>query len=72
VPASVTDTGWLSTIPTDRPVLVLAEGLTMYLTGSAQQCNEFCSFVILNGRAVSGHAQRQVCLNDGVPSAARR
>ena len=35
VAASVTDPGWLSTIPADRPVLLLAEGLTMYLTESA-------------------------------------
>jgi O-methyltransferase involved in polyketide biosynthesis len=28
---SVTDLGWLDAIPGDRPVLVLAEGLTMYL-----------------------------------------
>jgi methyltransferase (TIGR00027 family) len=31
VPASVTDSGWLSTIPADRPTLMIAEGLTMYL-----------------------------------------
>jgi O-methyltransferase involved in polyketide biosynthesis len=35
IAASVTDPGWLSTIPADRPVLLLAEGLTMYLTASA-------------------------------------
>lgn len=35
VAASVTDPGWLSVIPVDRPVLLLAEGLTMYLTESA-------------------------------------
>lgn len=29
--SSVTDLGWLARIPTDRPVCVLAEGLTMYL-----------------------------------------
>jgi O-methyltransferase involved in polyketide biosynthesis len=28
----VTDFGWLEEIPTDRPVLVIAEGLTPYLT----------------------------------------
>ncbi len=32
LPASVTDPSWLADIPTDRPVLFLAEGLTMYLT----------------------------------------
>lgn len=32
VPASVTDPAWLQTIPSNRPTLVLAEGLTMYLT----------------------------------------
>jgi O-methyltransferase involved in polyketide biosynthesis len=32
VPASVAEPDWLSVIPTDRPVLLLAEGLTMYLT----------------------------------------
>lgn len=32
VAASVTDPGWLAEIPTDRPTLILAEGLTMYLT----------------------------------------
>ncbi|MQA98166.1 MAG: class I SAM-dependent methyltransferase [Streptosporangiales bacterium] len=30
--ASVTDEGWLSSIPGDRPVFVVTEGLTMYLT----------------------------------------
>jgi methyltransferase (TIGR00027 family) len=32
--ASVTDPGWLEGIPTDRPVLVIAEGLLMYLAAS--------------------------------------
>lgn len=32
VSASVTDPGWLADIPRDRPVLMLGEGLTMYLT----------------------------------------
>ncbi len=32
VPASVTDTDWLDQVPTDRPVLVVAEGLMYYLT----------------------------------------
>lgn len=32
VSASVTDPAWLADIPTDRPVLALGEGLTMYLT----------------------------------------
>ncbi|MDX1871519.1 class I SAM-dependent methyltransferase [Mycolicibacterium sp. 120266] len=32
IPASVTDPAWLADIPTDRPVLMLGEGLTMYLT----------------------------------------
>jgi O-methyltransferase involved in polyketide biosynthesis len=32
IPASVTDPAWLEPIPPDRPVLMLAEGLTMYLT----------------------------------------
>ncbi len=32
VSASVTDPAWLAEIPTDRPVLAVAEGLTMYLT----------------------------------------
>lgn len=32
VSASVTDPAWLADIPTDRPVLMLAEGLTMYLS----------------------------------------
>lgn len=32
VAASVTDPAWLSDIPADRPVLVIAEGLTYYLT----------------------------------------
>ncbi|OBH88803.1 class I SAM-dependent methyltransferase [Mycobacterium sp. E2733] len=32
VPASATDPSWLAGIPTDRPVLMLAEGLSMYLT----------------------------------------
>ena len=32
VPASVTDPAWLQAIPADRPTLLLAEGLTMYLT----------------------------------------
>lgn len=30
--ASVTDPAWLADIPADRPVLMLGEGLTMYLT----------------------------------------
>jgi methyltransferase (TIGR00027 family) len=32
VAASVTDPAWLAEIPGDRPVLLLAEGVTMYLT----------------------------------------
>lgn len=32
VSASVTDPSWLADIPHDRPVLMLAEGLTMYLS----------------------------------------
>ncbi|BDB44352.1 class I SAM-dependent methyltransferase [Mycobacterium kiyosense] len=32
--ATVTDEGWLEEIPTDRPLLMVAEGLLMYLTGS--------------------------------------
>jgi O-methyltransferase involved in polyketide biosynthesis len=32
VASSVTDPRWLADIPADRPVLLLAEGLTMYLT----------------------------------------
>jgi O-methyltransferase involved in polyketide biosynthesis len=32
VPASVTDPAWLQAIPPDRPVLMIAEGLVMYLT----------------------------------------
>jgi methyltransferase (TIGR00027 family) len=35
VAASVTDPGWLAAIPNDRPVLLLAEGLTMYLEEAA-------------------------------------
>ncbi|MCX2729190.1 class I SAM-dependent methyltransferase [Saccharopolyspora sp. NFXS83] len=31
IAASVTETGWLSEVPTDLPVLVVAEGLSMYL-----------------------------------------
>jgi O-methyltransferase involved in polyketide biosynthesis len=32
VDASVSDSAWLTGIPSDRPVLAIAEGLTMYLT----------------------------------------
>jgi O-methyltransferase involved in polyketide biosynthesis len=32
IAASVTDPAWLAEIPGDRPVLAIAEGLTMYLT----------------------------------------
>nr|WP_090346301.1 class I SAM-dependent methyltransferase [Mycolicibacterium malmesburyense]CRL78892.1 O-methyltransferase involved in polyketide biosynthesis [Mycolicibacterium malmesburyense] len=32
--ASVTDPSWMAEIPTDRPVLMIAEGLTMYLAES--------------------------------------
>lgn len=32
IAASVTDPAWLADIPGDRPVLMLGEGLTMYLT----------------------------------------
>jgi methyltransferase (TIGR00027 family) len=32
VAASVTDPAWLADVPTDRPTLMIAEGLTMYLT----------------------------------------
>lgn len=35
IAASVTDPGWLAEIPDDRPALLLAEGLTMYLEESA-------------------------------------
>lgn len=31
IAASVTDPAWLPTVPADRPTLVIAEGLTMYL-----------------------------------------
>ncbi|MEF2278421.1 class I SAM-dependent methyltransferase [Deinococcus sp. YIM 134068] len=31
ITASVTDAGWLRSVPADRPVLVVAEGLLMYL-----------------------------------------
>jgi O-methyltransferase involved in polyketide biosynthesis len=31
IAASATDPGWLEDIPTDRPVLLLAEGVSMYL-----------------------------------------
>ncbi|MGI5491497.1 class I SAM-dependent methyltransferase [Microtetraspora malaysiensis] len=34
---SVTEPGWLPDIPRDRPALVVAEGLTMYLTGPAME-----------------------------------
>ncbi|MGV0643837.1 class I SAM-dependent methyltransferase [Mycolicibacterium sp. XJ879] len=34
VPASVTDPAWLADIATDRPTLMIAEGLTMYLQPS--------------------------------------
>lgn len=34
VSASVTDPSWLGTIPADRPALLLAEGLSMYLADS--------------------------------------
>ncbi|MFD9962953.1 class I SAM-dependent methyltransferase [Amycolatopsis sp. NPDC058986] len=30
--SSVTDFGWLDQVPSDRPALIVAEGLTMYLT----------------------------------------
>lgn len=33
--ASVTDTAWLAEVPADRPALVVAEGLTMYLEPAA-------------------------------------
>jgi O-methyltransferase involved in polyketide biosynthesis len=33
--SSVTETGWLEHVPTDRPTLVIAEGLTMYLPQDA-------------------------------------
>lgn len=32
--SSVTEAGWLQRVPADRPVLVVAEGLTMYLTAA--------------------------------------
>lgn len=32
VAASVTDPGWLTAVPADLPVLMIGEGLTMYLT----------------------------------------
>ncbi|HEX7428255.1 MAG TPA: class I SAM-dependent methyltransferase, partial [Mycobacterium sp.] len=35
VAASVTDPAWLADIPADRPTLMIAEGLTMYLTEEA-------------------------------------
>ncbi|MGD9619179.1 MAG: class I SAM-dependent methyltransferase [Mycolicibacterium sp.] len=41
IAASVTDRGWLAEIPKGRPTLMLAEGLTMYLTeheGAALLC----------------------------------
>lgn len=34
VAASVTDQAWPASVPSDRPTLILAEGLTMYLTES--------------------------------------
>ncbi len=35
VPSSVTDLDWLATVSADRPVLMLAEGVTMYLNRDA-------------------------------------
>ncbi|MGB3437964.1 MAG: class I SAM-dependent methyltransferase [Actinophytocola sp.] len=35
VPSSVTETAWLQRVPADRPTLVVAEGLTMYLDPAA-------------------------------------
>jgi O-methyltransferase involved in polyketide biosynthesis len=32
IPSSATESGWLKSVPVDRPVLVIAEGLMMYLT----------------------------------------
>ena len=32
IAASVTDPGWLAEVPRDRPLLMVGEGLTMYLT----------------------------------------
>ncbi|ORW92015.1 methyltransferase [Mycobacterium sp. IEC1808] len=32
--SSVTDAAWLDEVPTDRPALIVAEGLLMYLTGA--------------------------------------
>jgi len=32
--SSVTDEAWMDEIPTDRPMLMVAEGLVMYLTES--------------------------------------
>jgi O-methyltransferase involved in polyketide biosynthesis len=34
IAASVTDPAWLSQVRTDRPTLMIGEGLTMYLTGA--------------------------------------
>ena len=34
VAASVTDPAWLAKVPTDRPTLMIGEGLTMYLTAA--------------------------------------
>ncbi|MFG2222115.1 class I SAM-dependent methyltransferase [Streptomyces sp. NPDC048644] len=32
IPASVTDPGWTASLPSDRPTMIVAEGLLMYLT----------------------------------------
>jgi O-methyltransferase involved in polyketide biosynthesis len=75
VPASVTDPAWLQAIPPDRPALLLAEGLTMYLTeqdGVAvleRVVEHFCSgelqFDVLNWFGILGQKLNPVVRRSG-------
>ncbi|WP_067184415.1 class I SAM-dependent methyltransferase [Microtetraspora niveoalba] len=51
---SVTDPGWLPDIPRDRPALVVAEGLTMYLTDAAMETlvHRIADHFVAGGQAV--------------------
>ena len=52
IAASVTDPGWLAEVRSDRPTLMIGEGLTMYLTGGRRQ-SRYCAASSTRSRPVS-------------------
>lgn len=63
IAASVTDPGWLADVPADRPVLVVAEGLLMYLREDEVRT--------LLGRLTERFATGELIFDGGAPWLAR-